>query len=369
MWEQARSSAGRATALAASVENDFAFVPAAYHLVWFLAVGIKGETFDKSEVDKLLQDIDRSEKRLAAWGIKDRVLFDCAPTRYLIGLKGEWARYEGKKSGTTAGDNGKGKKGKQSKKEQKATLAAIEEERERQELLEECPEGHLPVTDWRVFDQRFYGFYTWLEAPMQQETIKCPQCGRPCERVVHRCVAAGTALSIAADYLLFACCSCVLVPLQAAVVYPYLPCVTATSKQRTVEMSCLMVQSKCNTLVQALPCRCLTCKNAAYCSVVCTQAHMFDHECDPAPKPWLSPPTGPSVKPPDELGEEGFLGFIPWSMVRYAMLVGLTWGCIWSYRWFDDFRYAFRSTRWQTLCCSPVIVLSKAEAAISSACS
>ena len=60
-------------------------------------------------------------------------------------------------------------------------------------------------------------------------------------------------------------------------------------------------------------CRCTTCKLEPYCSAMCAQAHLFDHECDEAPKPWLSPPVGPRVKPPAELGEEGFMGFIPWS--------------------------------------------------------
>jgi hypothetical protein len=82
------------------------------------------------------------------------------------------------------------------------------------------------------------------------------------------------------------------------------------------------------------------CKSVAYCSTICTQAHIFDHECDEAPKPWLSPPVGPSVKPPDELGEEGFMGFLPWPLVRYLLLAALSWGTYKSYQWFDDFRCA-----------------------------
>jgi hypothetical protein len=71
---------------------------------------------------------------------------------------------------------------------------------------------------------------------------------------------------------------------------------------------------------------------------MCSQAHIFDHDCVEAPKPWLSPPVGPNVKPPDELGEEGFMGAIPWPVVKYAVLIGLTWLCIFGWRRFDDFR-------------------------------
>jgi hypothetical protein len=187
-WEQARSSAAQAAGLAASVDHDFIFVPAAYHLLWFITVGVKGASFEHSEVQKLLSDIERSEARLVAWGMKERVLFDCAPKRYLMALKGEWAKHTGDSSGKGAGkakdkDTGdkKGTKG-------KTKLADVVEEREQEAAAEQepLPEGHLPVTDWRVFDQRFYGFYTWLEAPLQRDPLKCPQCERPCEKV-HRC--------------------------------------------------------------------------------------------------------------------------------------------------------------------------------------
>lgn len=47
--------------------------------------------------------------------------------------------------------------------------------------------GHLPVTDWRVFDQRFLGYYTWLEPPLQPKAQKCENCGIQCLKV-HRCV-------------------------------------------------------------------------------------------------------------------------------------------------------------------------------------
>lgn len=45
--------------------------------------------------------------------------------------------------------------------------------------------GHLPVTDWRVFDQRFLGYYTWLEPPLQPKALKCENCGIQCLKV-HR---------------------------------------------------------------------------------------------------------------------------------------------------------------------------------------
>lgn len=43
-----------------------------------------------------------------------------------------------------------------------------------------------PVVDWRCFDQRNQGFYTWLEPPMQDDDIKCVKCGLELVRV-HRC--------------------------------------------------------------------------------------------------------------------------------------------------------------------------------------
>lgn len=205
VWEQAKGSAARATGIAASLDHDFAFVPAAYHLVFFLSVGFKGDSFDHSEIKKLLADIERSEGRLAAWGMKERVLFDCAPKRYLIALKGEWANNQNADSDTKGGKGGKGKGG----KKQRNTLAdALPEE----EPVEPLPAGHLPVTDWRVFDQRFYGFYTWLEPPMIKAELKCALCERPCIRV-HRCglltMAFGTAAvnSVTAPVSLCNCCS------------------------------------------------------------------------------------------------------------------------------------------------------------------
>ena len=76
-----------------------------------------------------------------------------------------------------------------------------------------------------------------------------------------------------------------------------------------------------------------------YCSGICAQAHIFEHECEEAPKPWLAPPRGPAAKPPKELGEEGLFGVIPWHMVKYIVMMGLSWGCVWVYRNFDDFRW------------------------------
>ena len=188
VWEQAKGSAARATGIAASCDHDFAFLPAAYHLIFFLTVGFKGGSFDHTEVKKLLVDMDRSIARLDAWGMKERVLFDCAPKRYLIALKDEWGKQAeaskgGGKGGGKAGKVGKGKGG----KKQRTTVAeALPEEEE--EALEPLPAGHLRVTDWRVFDQRFYGFYTWLEPPMGKDDLKCTLCERPCVRV-HRCAA------------------------------------------------------------------------------------------------------------------------------------------------------------------------------------
>ena len=34
------------------------------------------------------------------------------------------------------------------------------------------------------------------------------------------------------------------------------------------------------------------------------------------------------------------MGFIPWSMVKYAAFIALTWSSIWGWRRFDDFRCA-----------------------------
>ena len=152
--------------MAASLDHDFAFVPAAYNLVFFLAVGCKGNSFDLRETKKLLADIERSEARLEAWGIKERVLFDCQARRWLIALRGEWAKHT---------DRGKaGSKAAKSKKKH-ATLEEVLREDEDEEAL---PAGHIPVTDWRVLDQRFYGFYVWLEPPLQKDEVKCEQCKR-----------------------------------------------------------------------------------------------------------------------------------------------------------------------------------------------
>ena len=188
MWEQAKGSAARATGIAASCDHDFAFLPAAYHLIFSLTVGFKGGSFDHTEVKKLLVDMDRSIARLDAWGMKERVLFDCAPKRYLIALKDEWGKQAeaSKGGGKGGGKTGKVGKGKGGKKQRTTVAEALPEEEE--EALEPLPAGHLRVTDWRVFDQRFYGFYTWLEPPMGKDDLKCTLCERPCVRV-HRCAA------------------------------------------------------------------------------------------------------------------------------------------------------------------------------------
>lgn len=76
---------------------------------------------------------------------------------------------------------------------------------------------------------------------------------------------------------------------------------------------------------------------------MCAAAHMFDHDCDPAPKPWLSPPVGPKQPSPPELGEEGLFGFIPWNLVRYAFLAGLSYIVYHLLEAFLNFKYAICS--------------------------
>jgi hypothetical protein len=166
VWEHAYQSARHATAAAALSGHDWAFVPAAYDMLFFLAVGMPGSTFDVSEARKLLQDVAAAEGRLAAAGLKDRVLFHCATKRYLIALKKEWEKAEQAASKACAKG---GKKGRRAAKEEESDV----------------PEGHLPVTDWRVFDQRFLGYYTWLEPPLQPKPHKCENCGIVCLKV-HR---------------------------------------------------------------------------------------------------------------------------------------------------------------------------------------
>ena len=45
--------------------------------------------------------------------------------------------------------------------------------------------SNWPVTDWRCFDQRNQGYYTWLEPPNQDTDILCAGCDCPLIRV-HR---------------------------------------------------------------------------------------------------------------------------------------------------------------------------------------
>jgi hypothetical protein len=87
-------------------------------------------------------------------------------------------------------------------------------------------------------------------------------------------------------------------------------------------------------------CRCDTCKLKGYCSSICAAAHMFDHECFEAPKPWLKPPAGPKQPAPAELGEEGLFGFIPWNIVRYGLLLTLSYSLYFGLRAFAYFRCA-----------------------------
>ena len=354
MWDIARSSAGRAAATAAALDHDFAFVPAAYNLLFFVAVGFKGQTFELKEMEKLLEDIGRSERRLEAWGLKEHILFDCQAKRWLIALRGEWKKH-------TAAKNGGAKtvESKSAKKKKRVTMEDVLAEEEAP-----LPEGHIPVTDWRVFDQRFYGFYVWLEPPLQKDETTCAQCSRPLMRV-HRCAFSGA-------------CSCVSTGVPSFADRPQrskpcdIHCSSPSRHSGTCSMSSALIKFMSNRGRHAAArrphcvrwcqptqqhprakkaekpsqrarvnwCRCTTCKNMPYCSAMCAQAHMFDHDCDEAPRPWLAPPVGPDVKPPAELGEEGFLGFIPWAMVKYIVLVGCFWAAVYGWRWFDDFRCA-----------------------------
>eukprot|EP00892_Ulva_mutabilis_P010448 jgi/Ulvmu1/7776/UM004_0005.1 len=238
--EHGFQSARHAASTSAHMGHDFAFVPAAYDLVFLITVGFPGSTFELSKVKKVMQEIQAGEQRLANSNLKDAVLFHCPSQQYMSALTKEWERED---KARKAVDKKKGKKNK-SKKDY------LEEER-----LQDVQPGHLPVTDWRVFDQRFLSYYTWLEPPLQPEPQKCENCGIQCLKV-HRCD---------------------------------------------------------------------TCKFKAYCSSMCAAAHMFEHECHAAPKPWLSPPVGPKQPPPAELGEEGLFGFIPWSLVRYAFLATISY--------------------------------------------
>ena len=110
-----------------------------------------------------------------------------------------------------------------------------------------------------------------------------------------------------------------------------------------VEMGVWMVVNVLSTGVGTLcwlPCRCDTCKLRGYCSSMCAAAHMFEHDCDAAPKPWLSPPVAPKQSAPAELGEEGLFGFIPWSLVRYAYLGAISYVAYHLLEAFLDFKYA-----------------------------
>lgn len=302
-------SAQRAAAVAARTGHDFAFVPAAYHLLFFITVGIPGQSFEHREVLNLLEDIERVEARLAAWGVREHVLFDCQPQRYLIALRAEWAK-------ATA----PAKKG---KKKERVTLrdAVVEEEKA------PLPPGHLPVTDWRCLDQRFYGFFVYLEPPMQKDAVKCEMCQQPCQRV-HRCT----------------------LPRRAAEQNAVCPRRHSGRVRDVRELGRIQdvwparcphgIMQKGSSVTASGLRRCTHCKVTPYCSAVCAQAHLFDHECDEAPKPWLSPPVAHRPKTPAELGEEGFMGVVPWPVLKYGCFIALVWAAIWLWRRFDDFRRA-----------------------------
>lgn len=168
--EHAFSSAKHAAATAAHVGHDFAFVPAAYDLAFLISVGMSGSSFELSEAKNLMQEIQQGEQRLERSNLKDAVLFHCPTKQYLAVLKKEWEKED---KARKAVEKKRGKKNKTKKD-------YLEEER-----LQDIKPGHIPVTDWRVFDQRFLSYYTWLEPPLQPEPLKCSNCGIQCLKV-HR---------------------------------------------------------------------------------------------------------------------------------------------------------------------------------------
>jgi hypothetical protein len=186
MWEQATASAHTAVVASAKAQHDFEFAPSAYTLVFFLTCGLPGQSFEYQAVQRLLEDADDAEDRLQEWGMKDHVMFGCHPKRWLIALRAEWDKALGK-----------GKHAAKVDKPQRVTLQQARQERaavlEGQPVGEqvapaELPKGHLPVTDWRVWDQRYFGYYTWLEPPMQPEPQKCAMCGSMCIKVHRRAI-------------------------------------------------------------------------------------------------------------------------------------------------------------------------------------
>lgn len=131
-----------------------------------------GSSFEHIEVKRLMQEIHEGENRLQKCELKDAVLFHCPTKQYVAVLKKEWERED---KARKAVDKKKDKKNKTKKD-------YLEEER-----LQDIKPGHLPVTDWRVFDQRFFSYYTWLEPPLQPDPHKCENCGIQCLKI-HRCL-------------------------------------------------------------------------------------------------------------------------------------------------------------------------------------
>lgn len=172
MLEHAFQSAKHAASASAHLGHDFAFVPAAYDLAFLITVGLPGSSFELAEAKRLMQEIHEGEKRLEKSSLKDAVLFHCPTKQCLVVLKKEWEKEE---KARKAVEKKKGKKN-------KTKADYLEEER-----LQDIKPGHVPVTDWRVFDQRFYSYYTWLEPPLQPEPQKCENCKNQCLKV-HRCL-------------------------------------------------------------------------------------------------------------------------------------------------------------------------------------
>jgi hypothetical protein len=251
--------------------------------------------------------------------MKEHVMFGCHPKRWLIALRAEWDKALGK-----------GKHAAKVGKPRRVTLQQARQERAavleghpvgEQVAPAELPKGHLPVTDWRVWDQRYFGYYTWLEPPMQPEPQKCAMCGSLCIKVHRRAMPGLCPASV----------------LSLLLLYPSWPCTRAHvgGHGRAPNPAHMYVK---HSIAMSVLCRCHTCKRIAYCGSMCARAHMFDHECELAPKPWLSPPVGVPPVPPPELGEEGFLGIIPWWALKYALIIATLYGAVLLWRRFGEFR-------------------------------
>lgn len=193
MWDQARHSAHAAVVLAAKAECDFEFAPAAFNLVFLLASGPADASFDLTEVQRLIEDGEAAEARLEEWDMREHAMFDCSPKRWLPALRHEWERKQERRASDAPGE--KRVTLQRARKERADKLSGRASVEPAEAAPAELPAGHMPVTDWRVWDQRFFGFYTWLEPPMQSEPQKCVMCGAVCLKV-HRCAPAAMSLAV-----------------------------------------------------------------------------------------------------------------------------------------------------------------------------